>query len=116
MTDEKKGLDVTEQDREFTKDFGKRGSFTLRIPLPQENVDIINMTSRILNGAPLNSIQASDYEYARMLVTLNYVIQSHPNWWSSADECPDEDFLVSKLWRFYLDSEKKFKDMLKKNS
>jgi len=111
-----KGLSITDAERIKTKDFGdKTGKFTVKIPLPYERTQIAAATSRSLGGAPLNSIQATDYEYARMITTLNYVIQDSPGWWNGAESCPDNDFLY-ELWKFFLDVEEKFFEYLKKNS
>lgn len=115
-----KGLVITEAEREFSKDFGSDkagkeiGKFTIRIPLPSEKAQIISLTSRATGGVSLESITSKDYEFIRMIVTLNYVIVNNPRWWNGADNCPDEDFLID-LWKFYLDSEEKFQKKLKKN-
>ena len=110
-----KGLTIGDAEREFTKDFGpKLGSFTVKIPLPFQKTQIMAITSRVLNGAPVESLRAQDYEYARMVATLDFVISKSPDWWSEAGNCPDDDFLM-KLWDFYIDSEQKFFEFLKKN-
>lgn len=109
-----KGLSITEADREFTKDFPKLGSFTIRIPLPYEKARIISNTSRFLNGSSLESIQVRDYEFIRMLSTLDYVVVKHPEWWQSASDCANENFL-EELWKFFVDCERKFDEFLKKN-
>jgi len=120
MTEEAKkpevsGFTVTEADREKTKVFGKKGSFTIKLPLPSEKIQIYAATSRVLGGANLNSIRGIDYEYARMIVTLNFVIIENPKWWDGADSCVDDNFLL-ELWSFYIEEEKRFSEFLKKNS
>ena len=108
--------EVTESEREFSNSFGdKYGTFSIRIPLPFEKVQIVAATSRFLNGATLESIRSDDYEYARMIVTLNHVLFEQPKWWTGADNCPDDNFLL-KLWKLYRESEEKFENFLKKNS
>lgn len=109
-----KGLTISEADREYSKDFKKQGSFTIRIPLPFEKTQIVSITSRLLSGAALNSIRAEDYEYVRMIATLDFVIVKKPDEWVNASECPNDNFLL-ELWKFYLDSERKFETKLKKN-
>jgi len=106
-------LEVTEEERTFTKNFDKRGRFSILMPLPYQKANIISSTSRALGGASLDSIKAEEYEYIRMIITLNFVLNDTPKWWKGADNCADEEFLF-KLWEFFLDSEKKFQDLLKK--
>ena len=80
-----------------------------------DKIDIARATSSGIGGKPLNSIQAVDYEYARMIATLDVVIVESPEWWDSAGFCPDDDFLF-ELWAFFLKSEKKYSKNIKKNS
>lgn len=105
---------ISESDREFHKDFGENGKFSIRIPLPVQKANIISATSRATGGLNITSMRAEDYEYIRMIVTLNNVITSNPDWWKGADSCMDEDFLYD-LWKWYTDSEKEFQGRLKKN-
>jgi len=108
-----KGIAITDEDRTFTKDFGKDlGSFSLMIPLPYEKSHIFSATSRAINGADVKSLPSSDYEYIRMVVTMNSVITNSPSWWDGADKCPDDDFII-QLWRWYLDCEKEFATRVK---
>jgi len=111
-----KGLTITDAERVKSKNFGeKQGTFSVKIPLPFEKTQIYAAVSRALGGASLNSIQAEDYEYTRMIVSLNFVITAHPDWWEGADKCPDDDFIF-ELWKFYLKCEEEFQKFLKKNS
>lgn len=107
-------LVVTESDREFSKNI-KGGNFTVKIPLPSQRVGIISLISRSLSGQDIKAFQPEDYEYVKILITLNNVIESNPNWWEGADKCMDED-LLAELWDFYQESEVKFKKFLKKNN
>jgi len=108
-------LTVTEADREFSKDFGKdKGIFTVRIPLPYQKASIFSSTSRAIGGLDVKSVRPEDYEYIRMIVTLNAVVVKSPQWWMGADNCPDDDFNF-ELWKFFLESESKFQGKLKKN-
>lgn len=115
-----KGLNITDSEREFTEKFGKDmtgkddNSFTIMIPLPFQKVRIISATAQALGGISVDNILQADYEYARMIITLNYVITKHPKWWDGADKCPDDDFLY-ELWKFFLESEQKFQKFIKKN-
>ena len=108
-----RGLVITNDKREFTKTF-KDEKFTVRIPLPFEKANIVATTARATGGLNINSIRPEDYEYLRMLVTLNATVVEYPSWWTAADKCPDEDLLF-ELWTFYIDSEKAFQEALKKN-
>ena len=111
-----KGMTIPETERVHSKNFGeKAGTFEIKIPLPFEKVQIYNATSRAIGGADLASIRPEDYEYARMLVSLNFVVSESPKWWNGADNCVDDDFLL-ELWKFYLECEKKFQSWLKKNT
>lgn len=109
-----KGLTITPADRENTRLFGDKGSFTVRIPLPYEKLNILSNCSRVMAGASLETIYAKDYEYIRMIVTLNQVVTKGPDWWKNAGECPDEELLV-ELWKFYLDSQSAFDEKIRKN-
>jgi len=106
---------IKESDREFTKSFKERGEFTIRIPLPFEEIYINQQTARTLGGIDVKSYPIEDYEKIKMTVTLNVVISKHPEWWESASKCPDEELLFS-LWEFYLSSKHEFQERLKKNS
>jgi len=110
-----KSLVIKESDREFTRQFGESGSFTVRIPLPYQKTAIISATSRATGNAPIESLTVEEREYTRMIVTLNSVIVKSPDWWKGAETCPNDDFL-EEVWTFYLDSEKKFLTELKKNT
>jgi hypothetical protein len=108
-------LIVKESDREFTKQIGNGEKITIRIPLPTNKATIITQVSRVLGGMDIKSFPREEYDYIKMLITLNNVIVDSPKWWEGADLCPDEDLLF-ELWNFYLESEIKFKEFLKKNN
>ena len=109
-----KGIALTDGDREFSKNFGEKGgTFTIRIPLPSQKMAIVSNTSRLLGGASLDSISAKDYEYARMIATLDFVITKNPDWWQGVNKCPDDSFLL-ELWKFYIESEESFFEKLRK--
>jgi len=109
-------LVITEKDREFTYNIGKGENITIRIPLPSKKAQIISQIARFLGGIDAKCFQPDDYNYIRMIVTLNSIIVESPEWWPGAEECPDEELLI-KLWNFYLISEEKFKEQrLKKNN
>lgn len=111
-----KGIVISIDDRTFSKDFGKDfGKFSIKIPLPFEKSAIISSTSRALGGLSVDSMPKSDYEYIRMIITLNSVITDKPSWWEGADKCPDDDFL-SQLWRWYIDCEIDFARRLQSKS
>ena len=107
-------LSVMEKDREFTKVIGN-DSFTVRIPLPTQKATIISRTARALGGLSVESYLPEDYEYIRMLVTLNEVIVESPDLWEGADVCPDEA-LLGELWSFFITSGNSFQESLKKNN
>jgi hypothetical protein len=107
-----KGAAVTEQDRQFTKSFGKGEEFSILIPLPFDKISIAAGTTRALGGHSQEQVGAEVFEYTRMVVTLNTVVSTSPQWWSGAENCPDDNYLF-ELWRWYLDCEKNFTDRLK---
>lgn len=97
-----------------TKDFGESGKFTIRLPNPFQKTKIIAATTRALEGFGKEAVGEDQYEYVRMLVTLNSIIQEpFPSGWTSADACPDEELLYS-IWGWCLDCEKKFATELKR--
>lgn len=103
---------ITDNHRQETKAF--RGSnFTVQVPLPGERATILAMISRFM-GSDINTYTQTDYEYIRMLITLNNVVVESPDWWTNALDCIDEELLYD-LWDFYLEKEKSFKQFLKKN-
>jgi len=108
-----KSLIITEKSREFSISINDE-TFVVRMPLPYEKSIIMAQTSRALGGQDIKSYPLEDYEYTRMIITLNNVLVSTPDWWKGAGYCPDETIL-SKLWQHYLDSETKFQEFLKKN-
>jgi hypothetical protein len=108
-----KSLVITEKEREFSTSINDE-EFVVRIPLPFEKSLIIAQTSRGLGGQDIKSFSAEDYEYVRMIITLNNVVVKSPKWWEGAGNCPDDTILI-KLWNHYLNSEEKFQDFLKKN-
>jgi hypothetical protein len=109
-------LTITESDREFSKKFGKDDElFTIRIPLPIEKIQINNSISRAIGGQPINSFDPTDYEFIKLIVTLNRVLVKTPEWWKGADLCLEAD-LLWKLYNFYLESEVTFSENLKKNN
>jgi hypothetical protein len=107
-------LTITEADREFSTTI-EEDQFTIKIPLPLERSQIIARIARATGGLPVSSMTPEDYEYMKMIITLNQVIVKHPDYWEGADACPD-DGLLWKLYQHYLDSELKFQENLKKNS
>ena len=111
-----KGIAITDDDRQFVKDFGKElGNYAINIPLPFQKSQIFAACSRAIGGADVKSLPPTDYEYIRMIITLNTVIIDSPPWWNGADNCPDDDFLF-ELWRWYLDCEKEFAARLKRKT
>lgn len=110
------GIEITETERSTTKDFGeKKGKFTCVIPMPTEKLQIVVATSRALGGLSQEAISPEEREYARMIVTLNFVLKNTPKWWNGAENCPDDTFLFD-LWDWFLKCEENFKEFLKKNS
>ena len=107
-------LAILEKDREFSITISN-GNFTIRIPLPLERATIIAQTARGLGGLDVKSFPPDDYEYVKIIITLNNIIIKSPDWWKGADACPDNSILV-ELWKFYQDSEIKFQEFLKKNN
>lgn len=107
-------LTISETDREFSKTINGN-IFTVEIPLPTLKATIIAQTSRAIGGGNVNSYLPEDYEFIRMVVTLNHVIISHPTWWTGANKCPDEELLY-ELWEHFKSSEIKFQEFLKKNT
>lgn len=108
------GVTITEEDRQFEKKINKE-SFTVRIPTNSERFVIANAISTAIQGAPVESIAPTEYEFIRMILTLCRVVKSGPSWWSSADQCPDTD-LLNTLWRFYLEAHDSFASRLKRKA
>lgn len=108
-----KSLVITEKEREFPTTINDE-EFVVSIPLPYEKSIIIAQTSRALGGQDIKSFPQEDYEYVRMVITLNNILVKTPSWWKGAGYCLD-DSLLAKLWKHYLDSEEKFQEFLKKN-
>jgi hypothetical protein len=106
------GITVSVEDRKFHKDFGKQGKFSVQIPLPYEKSSIMAACSRAIGGNNASSLPVNDYEYVRMLVTLNTVVVDSPPWWEGADKCPDDTFL-NEIWRWYLSCEEEFTARMK---
>jgi hypothetical protein len=109
-----RSLSITEQQREKTITI-KDDKFTIRLPLPLDKVRLITQIARATGGLDINSIPAAEYDYIRIIVTLNFVIVSFPDWWDGADKCMDTD-LLNELYNFYIESEEEFLKNLKKNS
>lgn len=108
-----KGFEITEDDRTFRKEFEEGGgNFSVVVPLPYEKTAIHTAVARSLGGLARDSVGKEEYEYARMVVTLNQVIKDKPAWWKGAQSCPSDDFLYA-LWRWYLDVEQEFDDRVK---
>jgi hypothetical protein len=114
MEDKNSNLVVTEKDREFSIVINN-DTFTVRMPLPGQKATIIAQISRAMGGLNINSFPEDDYEYIKMLVTLNNCIIDSPKWWTGAENCASND-LLNQLWKHFLDSEIKFQEFLKKNN
>jgi hypothetical protein len=108
-----KSLVITEKDKEFPTTINGE-EFIVSIPLPYEKSIIIAQTSRALGGQDIKSFPQEDYEYVRMVITLNNVLTKTPSWWKGAGYCLDDSLLL-KLWNHYLSAEEKFQEFLKKN-
>lgn len=110
-----RNLVIGPEQREFTKTFqGDKEAFTIRMPLPFEKSQIISLTARAAGGQDYKSMPEDDYEYIRMIVTLNSCIIKNPSWWPGAEKCPDESLLFD-LWKWFMECEKAFQEALKKN-
>ena len=86
------------------------GQFVLQLATPRQNINIINRVSKELGGvnASLFSISTADYEYTRMIITLDTVIIEAPSEWKSAYDCYHEDVL-KKLYSEYQELEASFR-------
>ena len=110
----KGGVTITEEDRQFVTTIDS-DKFTIQIPTQFEKTVITNAVSRLIGGVNIESIELREYERIKMVATLCKVVKFAPDWWTSADECPDED-LLWKLWRFYLEANDSFALRLKTKS
>jgi hypothetical protein len=107
-------LSITEAERERTKNFDG-DDFTIRIPLPLDKTVIIARVARAIGGQDINSMKPEDYDYIKMVITLNAVIVKNPDWWEDASKCPSDELLWN-IYQFYQDSEIEFQENLKKNN
>ena len=107
-------LAITEKEREFPITIGN-DCFTIQIPLPGDRATIIARIARALGGMDIKSYPPDDYEYVRMLITLNNTIVDSPKWWKGVETCASHE-LLQELWKHFLDSEIKFQEFLKKNN
>ena len=82
----------------------KRGTFTIRFPLPRDLRVIEVKVAEMLDGKPLDSFSTSQVGNFRAYATLNRVIVDGPDWWKkldSSEDCPD-DILITTLYGRYL--------------
>jgi hypothetical protein len=89
-------------------------NFTFQIPLPVERVQLSTQIANYIGGKDLKSLQAYEYQFAKMIVTLNFVIVKAPDWWEGSEKCIDDN-LLGELYKEFNDFEEEFQESLKKN-
>ena len=108
-----RGMIITLQDRQRIIKVGD-DAFTVQIPLPGDRVNLSTQIANAIGGRDLKSIPTYEYQFTKMIVTLNFVLVKTPDWWDGAENCMDEDLLAT-LYKEYDEFEADFQKSLKKN-
>jgi len=102
-----------DDDRKKNISIGK-DKFIIRALFPKDRKEIARRMSVEQNGLPANSFSIDDrYMFERSAIIDQGMVES-PDWWSNADECPDEDvleFLYVEIMKWTAE----FQEKLKKN-
>ena len=82
----------------------KRGTFTIKFPLPRDLRSIEVRVAEMLNGKPITSFTTTQIGNFRAYATLDKVIVDGPDWWKKLDSCEDcpDDALIMTLYGRYL--------------
>jgi len=101
-----------EEDLIVTKRF-KKEIFKIKLPNPKMKMEIAKRIGYHFN-CPLDSIPINDVFTARVLITLDTILEEYPDWWRGAIECYDQN-LIFDIYNWYIEEEKKLSEKLKKN-
>jgi len=106
-----KGINITEEQRQFTKVIDG-DSFTVKVSNSNERAIIALAISQAIGGQPITSVDPTEYENIKRVVTLCNVVVKGPDWWTNAADCPSSQ-LITELWRFSLESNEEFDSRLR---
>lgn len=104
---------ILDEDRKKKVKFGK-DTFVLKAPFPDDHKDISRRLAIEYNGLPVNSYSLDDRYLLERDVSLDVLIDDSPDWWSTANMCPDDTF-KDELYKALTTWASEFQEKLKKN-
>ena len=86
--------------------------FKFELPTPIIRRQIEQFIARKI-GVPLDTIDKEAVALIRICTYLDHILIEKPDWWTSAEECHDEELLFN-IYSAFIEFETEFREALKR--
>lgn len=87
----------------YTDTRGK-GTFIYKFPTPRQRA-LIEHEIAVKVGVPVENFNEFEYQTIRVCVYLDNILTKTPDWWTSAEDCYDEELCMAIFKEFLKDQD-----------